>query len=240
VSNPKERRQRQVAHSIWSLQRTQTKRSQKNIYSGGWELFLQHAQLTSLVKGKTEGIFIFAFIFVGFKKKFGGTGVWIQGLALARLVFYHLMHTPEFFFCFSYLLDRVSQFLPGTIFEMWHFYLCLLHNWDDKCIPPHSLVCWDGIILTFCPDWPQTTILQISASLGAEVADTTTMPRPLFVGFLVFGFFWVGLGFELRASHLHSRHSTSWATPPALFMIFLRYFLTYLLGLNIYIKLSFF
>jgi hypothetical protein len=28
-------------------------------------------------------------------------------------------------------------------------------------------------------------------------------------------FFLVGLGFELRPSHLQSRHSTAWATPPA-------------------------
>jgi hypothetical protein len=37
--------------------------------------------------------------------------------------------------------------------------------------------------------------------------------------FLFLSFFSVGLGFEFRTSHLQSRHSTAWVTPPGLFAL---------------------
>jgi hypothetical protein len=35
---------------------------------------------------------------------------------------------------------------------------------DDKCIPPHPTIGWDGIPWTFCLGWPQDAILLMSTS----------------------------------------------------------------------------
>jgi hypothetical protein len=46
------------------------------------------------------------------------------------------------------------------------------HNWDDKCLPPcPSFFYWDGVLATFCPGWPGTTSLMISASCIAGITS---------------------------------------------------------------------
>jgi hypothetical protein len=46
----------------------------------------------------------------------------------------------------------------------------------QACTVTLGLFCWDGFSLTFCPDWPQTVILQICTF---QVAGITDMPgRP--------------------------------------------------------------
>jgi hypothetical protein len=46
------------------------------------------------------------------------------------------------------------HFLPKWIWTC--FYLCLPHSWDDSCAPPCPGIGWVGVLLTFCPGWPQT------------------------------------------------------------------------------------
>jgi hypothetical protein len=48
-------------------------------------------------------------------------------------------------------------------------YLCLPHNWDDRCVSPHPTIGWHGISLTFCLRWAPTMTFLISASWVAEI-----------------------------------------------------------------------
>jgi hypothetical protein len=94
---------------------------------------------------------------------FGSSGVWTQGLTLARQVLYCLSHAPNPF-CFS---DRTLNFCPELAWT-----LCLLHCWDYSCIPHICLVCWNEVSLTwFVAPWPRTIILQISAYWVAGIID---------------------------------------------------------------------
>jgi hypothetical protein len=52
--------------------------------------------------------------------------------------------------------------------------LCHHHAW---------LVCWDGILQTFYPDWPQTSILLISAYWVAEITDISHCTWPSCVSY---------------------------------------------------------
>jgi hypothetical protein len=48
--------------------------------------------------------------------------------------------------------------------------------------PATQLICWEKALLTFCLDWPQTMILQISAS---QVAGITGMSHLLGVIYIL-------------------------------------------------------
>jgi hypothetical protein len=39
-----------------------------------------------------------------------------------------------------------------------------------------SAIGWDGFLWSFCPDWPQTTVLQISAFGVARIKAWNTIP----------------------------------------------------------------
>jgi hypothetical protein len=67
---------------------------------------------------------------------FGGTGLWTQGLVLAKHVFFHLSH-----FCFGYFWGRVSHLCPLWP-GLWSSYLYFLHSWDDRCISPCLALYW--------------------------------------------------------------------------------------------------
>jgi hypothetical protein len=107
---------------------------------------------------------------------FGGTGVWLQGLALARQVLSHLSYSPSPF-CFSYFLDRLSHFCLGLA----------LHQDPPTCTSQiteitrmynHSqIVCWEGD-LTFFPDWPWTAVPPISTFLVDKITDICHLSLP--------------------------------------------------------------
>jgi hypothetical protein len=65
--------------------------------------------------------------------------------------------TPLALFHFSYLSNRVSCFSPRADFKPRSSYPCLLHSWGYRCEPSYLLICWNGIFLSFCPGWPQTS-----------------------------------------------------------------------------------
>jgi hypothetical protein len=101
---------------------------------------------------------VICFCFFGFC--FGGSsGVWAQGLALARQVPYHLSHViiP---FCFGCFWDRVSHLCLGI----------MDHSSVDRSVPLHpAFIGWHGASQTFCLGWPWTAVLLISASQVARV-----------------------------------------------------------------------
>jgi hypothetical protein len=47
--------------------------------------------------------------------------------------------------------------------------LSLLPDWDDRYMPPHPAIGWDAVWKPFCPDWPRTVILLVSASQVARI-----------------------------------------------------------------------
>jgi hypothetical protein len=80
-----------------------------------------------------------------------------------------------FYFIFSV---RISNFLLGIDLGP-KSYLCLPTSWDSKWIPYAyltQLFCGDGILLAFCPGWPQALVLPIATS---PVAGTTDRYEPL-------------------------------------------------------------
>jgi hypothetical protein len=100
---------------------------------------------------------------------FGGTWISTQGLMLTRQAPYHLSHSSILSFCFSYFSDRVSCVClepdldcdPPT-------YTSLLAGITCVCHHAHLLVEM-GLSLSFCPHWPLSVILPISASLVAGI-----------------------------------------------------------------------
>jgi hypothetical protein len=47
-------------------------------------------------------------------------------------------------------------------------------SWDDKCVPPHSAVGWDGISWTFfCPSCLQTSVLLIFTPRVARITGVS-------------------------------------------------------------------
>jgi hypothetical protein len=60
------------------------------------------------------------------------------------------------------ILDGLSLYAQVTHD---HYPICASHlSWDDRCIPLHPAIVWNGVSQTFCPDWPHATILPISSS----------------------------------------------------------------------------
>jgi hypothetical protein len=111
-------------------------------------------------------LFIYLFVCFFFLYIIGGSGVWTQGLALAKQVLYnfsrsvlsHLSHP----FCVVYFWNTISFYdqsglghNPPICPSPW--------NWDDSC-SPNWAIGWDTVFQTFCPGWPWTTILLISTS----------------------------------------------------------------------------
>jgi hypothetical protein len=48
-------------------------------------------------------------------------------------------------------------------------------SWDDKHAPMFNFFCWEGFSQTFCPDWPGTMVVSISASCIAGMTACTIM-----------------------------------------------------------------
>jgi hypothetical protein len=74
--------------------------------------------------------FFFSFFF------FCGTGVWTQGLTLARQALYHLIYSVSPFIVMDFFGDRVSQTIcQGLVSNCYPLDLCLLSHWDYRCEP---------------------------------------------------------------------------------------------------------
>jgi hypothetical protein len=75
--------------------------------------------------------------------------------------FYHLSHSWPFLLQFFFRWDLTSCLGPASDIDP---PTCLLHSWDDRNDHHAWLVFWDGVSLTFCPDWSRMMILPMSAS----------------------------------------------------------------------------
>jgi hypothetical protein len=84
------------------------------------------------------------------------TGVWTQDFMLANQESYCWSHTSNLF-CSGYFRDGIF-FLICLFICAIH---CLSHSSPLPPIPSHPR---DGILQSICLDWPQTSILPISAS----------------------------------------------------------------------------
>jgi hypothetical protein len=91
---------------------------------------------------------------------------WTKGFMVDRQV----CHAPNRFYL-SCFWNKVLHFWIVQL-GLWFSYLYFLCSWGDRCIPPYPGISWDGILLTFCPDWPWTVILLISTY---QVSGITAM-----------------------------------------------------------------
>jgi hypothetical protein len=85
----------------------------------------------------------------------------VLGFALARLALYLLNHTPSPLLLFFWIGCLV--FTQGWLWTV-NSYLSFPRSWDYKWHHVHG---WDGALLTFCSDWPQTAILSITSQVAA-------------------------------------------------------------------------
>jgi hypothetical protein len=102
---------------------------------------------------------------------FDSTGLWTQGLTLARQAIYHWSHSlpPSALVIFFGWGIGSCTVLPGAGLGWQSSYLCFLCVGTSGLHHLTWLVCWDGVPLTFCLDWPWTMILLISASPVAGI-----------------------------------------------------------------------
>jgi hypothetical protein len=90
---------------------------------------------------------------------------------LAMLCLLNCTYSP---FC-SVIYKIGSHFFPELA---WIIILLISVSWvawDDKHIAPHLAVGWNGVSTTFCPDWPWTTTLPISASQVARITGMSAL-----------------------------------------------------------------
>jgi hypothetical protein len=70
-------------------------------------------------------------------------------------------------------LEIASCFLPTLAWTS----LLLLYTshcgWGERHTPLHPATGWDEVAWTFCPHWPQTTTLLLSASFVARITDVS-------------------------------------------------------------------
>jgi hypothetical protein len=94
-----------------------------------------------------KNLFFFFFSFA--------TRGWTQGIRLARQVFYHL----------NFLALAIFQIESYIFAQGWPYTMILLclHIAGMPGIYPYTrLICWDGVLLVFCPCWPWTVIFLIT------------------------------------------------------------------------------
>jgi hypothetical protein len=44
-------------------------------------------------------------------------------------------------------------------------------SWDNRHMPPHPAIDWNGILQTFCLGWPWTNTFPISSFQVAKITD---------------------------------------------------------------------
>jgi hypothetical protein len=77
---------------------------------------------------------------------------------LARQALWHSNQTPSPFFASIIFSDGGLASLPGAGLGLGFSYLQLLGAGMTETCHRACLICWDGILITFCLDWPQNMI----------------------------------------------------------------------------------
>jgi hypothetical protein len=128
------------------------------------------------------------------KMNLSSMSVWINSFfspPLAKLAFelraLHLLSrhstawaTPPTLFTLR-VLETESRFLPRLAWSVVLRFYASHCNWDDKWAPPHPAVFhWDGVLRTFCPGWPGTSILLISAFGVARITGVSHCCQALY------------------------------------------------------------
>jgi hypothetical protein len=84
---------------------------------------------------------------------------------------------PPVLFCFNYYLGRVSCFCPGPVTDHSTPHTVSIEaGMTDTHYNIQLLLVEMGISLHFCLSWPQTAMLQISASWVAGITGMATVP----------------------------------------------------------------
>jgi hypothetical protein len=91
---------------------------------------------------------------------------------------------PPTFFCFSYFSGKVSLFSWGQT-QTANFLPMPPMQLDYRLKPPHWLICWDGISISFCLGSPQTTILPVSPFLVAGVYSHELLCQPSCILYII-------------------------------------------------------
>jgi hypothetical protein len=78
---------------------------------------------------------------------------------------------------------RSCVFAQGRLEHDPSIYVCFLHSWDNRPIPPCPAISWDEVPLTFCRYRSWTSIL-ISTSRVAGMSHHTWQNEGNFKGFL--------------------------------------------------------
>jgi hypothetical protein len=100
---------------------------------------------------------------------FFGTKFWSQGLLLTRQILYHLNHSPTPFTLVAFEIG--SCFIPELAWTVIFLFICVARMTD---VLPHPSFYWLGYVsLTFCLDWPCTTVLLISTYRMARILIST-------------------------------------------------------------------
>jgi hypothetical protein len=98
---------------------------------------------------------------------FGGTRILTQGFMLARQALYCLSNLPSLF-CSGYFRDKLSLFCPGWSGPQSFYFVVPAMTGMRHMLPCPASFPGDRASQTlfffFCPGWPGTTILLISAS----------------------------------------------------------------------------
>jgi hypothetical protein len=88
--------------------------------------------------------------------------------------------TPSFF-----PWDEASwDFLLGLAWSCNPPNVSLLQGWDDRHVPLHPAISWDGVSWTVCLGWPQTVILLIYTSQIARIIALSQHVWPEYPAFL--------------------------------------------------------
>jgi hypothetical protein len=144
---------------------------------------------------------------------------------LTRKVLYHLDTSPGYLFWFSFffffsrfcLLVLPRAGLRSQPSSPWAF--CIAGTtgiWYQT-----QFICWDGALLNFFPGWPQSMILlSLPLSSWDYRHQLLGLACVLPWNSIIYSsekISFVGLGFDLTALCLQSRHSTARATPSVYF-----------------------
>jgi hypothetical protein len=88
--------------------------------------------------------------------------VWNQDLAFARQVLYHMSHTRTLFALVIFHIGSCifARSRPGTTILLF----ITPHSWSYQPKAPKLVICWDGVLVTFCLGWSWMVIIMISAA----------------------------------------------------------------------------
>jgi hypothetical protein len=96
-------------------------------------------------------VICFYFVVLGFE---------LRGFTIGRQALHLLSHAPPARFALV-ILEIGSCFLPRLAWTTILLLYASCYSWDVRHVSPHpTFFCWDGVLWTFCLDWPQNVIFQ--------------------------------------------------------------------------------